>query len=75
VNPLSGKWRTEIFWDNTVYAGERAQNRSGHTTAEAGRGTSNAGRRKENSPLQCDMLLINPPLKGLKWPGMVDFKV
>jgi hypothetical protein len=31
------------------------------------RGTLNASRRKENSPLQCDMLIINPPLKGLNW--------
>jgi hypothetical protein len=31
----------------------------------AGKGTLNAGRRKGNSPLQWDMFLINPPLKGL----------
>jgi hypothetical protein len=31
-----------------------------------GTGDLNADRRKENSPLQCDILIINPPLKGLK---------
>jgi hypothetical protein len=30
-----------------------------------GTGNLNASRRKENSPLQCDILMINPPLKGL----------
>jgi hypothetical protein len=34
----------------------------------AGKGTLNAGRRKGNSPLQWDIFLINPPLKGLKDP-------
>jgi hypothetical protein len=32
------------------------------------RGNLNAGRREGNSPLQCDMLMINPPLKGLNSP-------
>jgi hypothetical protein len=57
---------TEIFRDRTVQAGERVRNRSGRTTEEACTGDLNVSRRKGNSPLQCDILIINPPLKGLR---------
>jgi hypothetical protein len=46
-------------------AGERALNRS-KCTIKARHGGFKSGRRKEISPLQSDILLINPPLKGLK---------
>jgi hypothetical protein len=59
---VNGEWKSSGI---ELYRQEREPGTVPGVPLKPGTGDLNAGRRKVNSPLQCDILMINPPLKGL----------